>query len=191
MKEAIKLAWIGALGEDLGTASPVAASLQSRRGLLQSADVRDLLRCRQRRRLHAERSGAMARSAIQSPDQWSDFPKRLDLFRWRWRLNRDVLAPCRQQSLKVGETANVSARPDIVKRRQPTRSPAAHRRARKISEIQRRTWLDRGTLPVRQIVQCDPFGDGSAPNASFGGDVPEGPPGRMDPFGVDEQGLTG
>jgi hypothetical protein len=61
----------------------------------------------------------------------------------------------------------------------------------KILEIQRRTWLDRGTLPVRQIVQCDPFGDGSAPNASFGGDVPEGPPGRMHPFGVDEQGLTG
>jgi hypothetical protein len=49
----------------------------------------------------------------------------------------------------------------------------------------------RGTLPVRQIVHCDPFSDGCAPNASFGGDVPEGPPGRIHPFGVDEQGLTG
>jgi hypothetical protein len=31
------------------------------------------------------------------------FPKRLDLFRWRWFLSLDARAPCRQQSLKVGE----------------------------------------------------------------------------------------
>jgi hypothetical protein len=106
-------------------------------------------------------------------------------------LSLDALAPCRQQSLKVGETANIFARPDIVKEAAPDPIARCPLPRQKILEIQRRTWLDRGTLPVRQIVQCDPFGDGSAPNASFGGDVPEGPPGRMHPFGVDEQSLTG
>jgi hypothetical protein len=102
--------------------------------------------------------------------RWIDgpiFPKRLDLF--RWLVSLDALAPCRQQSLKVGETANISARPDVVK--EAAINPIARRSMRqKILEIQRRTWPDRGTFPVRQIVQCDSFGEGSAPNASFGGD---------------------
>jgi len=92
------------------------------------------------------------------------------------------------RAIRVGKGL---VRPDIVK--EPATNPIARcpSTREKILEIQRRTWLDRGTLPVRQIVQCDPFGDGSAPNTSFGGDVPEAPPGRMHPFGVDEQGLTG
>jgi hypothetical protein len=106
-------------------------------------------------------------------------------------LSLDALAPCRQQSLKVGEIDKISARPDIVKEAATNAIARCPSKRQKISEIQRRTWLDRGTLPIRQIVQCDPFGDGSAPNASFGGDVPEAPPARMHPFGVDEQGLMG
>jgi len=60
---------------------------------------------------------------------------------------------------------NISAHPDIVK--DAATNPIARRPSarQKTVEIQRRTWLDRGTLPVRQIVQCDPFGNGSALNA--------------------------
>jgi hypothetical protein len=57
-------------------------------------------------------------------------------------------------------------------------------------EVEWRAWLDSGTLPVGQIVQRDPFGDGSAIRANRDGDISEGPAGRVHPFGVDERGLA-
>jgi len=61
----------------------------------------------------------------------------------------------------------------------------------KLLEVEWRARLDGGTLPVRQIVQRDPFGDGSAIHAHLDGDISEGPVGHVHPFGVDEQGLAG
>ena len=63
------------------------------------------------------------------------------------------------------------------------RSPSA---LEKLLEVEWRARLDSGTLPVGQIVQRDPFGDGSAIRANLDGDISEGPAGHVHPFGVDE-----
>jgi len=77
--------------------------------------------------------------------------------------------------------------------KEPAAAPVACRPSarEKLLEVEWRAWLDGGTLPVRQIVQGDPFGDGSAIHAHLDGDISQGPAGRMHPFGVDETGLAG
>jgi hypothetical protein len=91
----------------------------------------------------------------------------------------------------VGEAADISAIPDIMK--EPATAPIARcpSALEKLLEVEWRAWLDSGTLPIGQIVQRDPFGDGSAIGANLSGDISEGPAGRVHPFGVDEQGLAG
>lgn len=106
-------------------------------------------------------------------------------------MTRRALAPSRQQPLEVGEAADISAIPDVMK--EPATAPIARcpSALEKLLEVEWRAWLDSGTLPVGQIVQRDPFGDGSAIRANLNGDISEGPAGRAHPFGVDEQGLAG
>ena len=91
----------------------------------------------------------------------------------------------------MGEAADISAIPDVMK--EPATAPIARcpSALEKLLEVEWRAWLDSGTLPVGQIVQRDPFGDGSAIRANLNGDISEGPAGRAHPFGVDEQGLAG
>ena len=61
----------------------------------------------------------------------------------------------------------------------------------KLGEVEWGAWLDSGTLPVGQIIQRDPFGDGSAVRANLNGDISEGPAARVHSFGVDELDLAG
>jgi hypothetical protein len=88
------------------------------------------------------------------------------------------------------EAADISAIPNGTE--EPATAPIAccPSALEKLLEVEWRAWLNSGTLPVRLIVQRDPFGYGSAIHAHLDGDISEGLASHVHPFGVDEQGLA-
>ena len=118
IKETVKLAWVGALQKTAEPHRQPPHHDKARRGFLQSAHLSGLWRRQRRRRLHAERGGNHGRDLPACRRiNGRGFPERLNLcWLWRrWRLTRRALAPSRQQPLKVGEAADISAISDVMK----------------------------------------------------------------------------